>query len=585
MHIIRNAGEKKMSSIAGEMINFEVGRRLFTNGAYIPPASGQHTPAYSPIVVDGVRVIIKPTYGFLYIDNHTLGSDELVYGDNNDTKLERWAKLLAKKIQEIQTLVPEAELTKYGRKNQYFPLETGEDGFTSTKMRSKTFDTKFIRIGGKLSNTNLDRAILYCGAWNDVARIQEHFGIARFTWVICQFEQLLHGIAASCAKPDVDKALLSYFTLVYDPNYCIRSIETIQSPNASAAIESVGRELTLKDLSFTREFIPIFSGGIIKLDEIIKNYNADNDDSESQNSSTPVPVAPIVPAAAGTGTVSVMNEPIMNHITMQKMISLLSHIPKEKLRFPAYIPGLDRIPAHMKLTYCSKRLGAVELMKQFGRMRFADLHGITNLPIRAITAQVYDIAYSNVVINNISMPNDVCKKCGTPLYDLIYLTYAASSDRECFAYCQICMHSIFSPYDEIIKTDDIYNATTLYQGCAVLAKTAYPRTYNQVVDKIPDPDVRSIVRNMYMNKNNTMIRVGIDKILFMGCTEESNKAKQLLNSKIYIGVTNLGMFLEYCYGGGYISGDVTAQKFLGSFADTIYQNSVLFPLSITNQSL
>lgn len=586
MNIIRNAGNKRMSTIAGEMINFEVGKRLFVNGAYIaPPKDGSHEPVYGNISVDGVKLLIKPTFGFLFIDQRTLTSDELSYGDVTDSKLERWTKLLAKKIQDIEGAVTAAEMTKYGRKMAYFPLETGEDGFTSTKMRSKTFDTKYIREGTFVTKTNLDRAIVYGGSMGSNA-ISEYFGIARFTWIIYPFERLLNGIAEAAANPRVDKALLGYFSFVYDPNFFIKSSSSGHIQNG---IESLGRELKLTDFSCVNDIMPIYSGGLLKLEDLIdianKNAKGTKDDTsetstspDSQDSAPSSPSDESLNPTAPFGSVNTLNKRIMSEIGMESLMKVLKRVPIETLRFPGYIPGISEKTREYRIVYCPKRLGAIELMRQFGIMINDYPKELIDMPIRAIptTTQVFEIRYVDVSIDNAPAPNDVCKRCKTPLYDSIYLLYVNQQDKNCTAYCQICMHSVFNTAGEVVHGTDLYDAHALYHGAAVLAKTMYPRSVNQVIDMIPNDKVREIVRGFY-SKTNTMITTTNGKLLFINCTTASNKAKSLLDSKIYIGAQDMSTYLEYCYGN--VEGTPSTHEFLGAYASVIYQNSILFPIA------
>lgn len=585
MNIIRNAGNKRMSTIAGEMINFEVGKRLFVNGVYtIPP----HEPIYGSISIDGVKLLIKPTFGFLFIDQRTLTSDELSYGDATDSNLERWTKLLAKKIQDIDGAVTAAEMTKYGRKMAYFPLETGEDGFTSTKMRSKTFDTKYIREGTKINKNNLDRAIVYGGQMAS-SSVNEYFGIARFTWVIYPFERLLNGIAEAASHPQVDKALLGYFSFVYDPNFIIKPTGSFGSAQNGGNIEITGRELKLTDLSCVNEIMPIYSGGLLKLEDIINMSNKDtkNQDSASQGSQDSSPSSPGEEALSpGTlaGSISTSMTRYISIIGMEQLMRALKKTPIEVLRFPGYVPGISNIMLGYRITYCPKRFGAIEIMRQFG-ITFNE-NVVSNIfPIRAISTQVFEIKYADVIIDNVTAPNDVCGKCRTPLYDSIYLIYALQQDKKSTAYCQICMHSVFDVSGGIVHGTDLYDAHTLYQGSAVLAKTLYPRTVNQVIDMIPNDQVREIVRSFY-SKNNTPVamlssgQASGESLLFINCTATSNKAKSLLDSKIYIGVQKIATYLEYCFGS--CEASPSAQEFLGTHASVIYQNSILFPISIVH---
>jgi hypothetical protein len=536
MHIIRNAGDKKMSFIAGEMINFEVGKMLFDGGVY---KNQPHDNVYHNIQSDGVKLLIKPAFGFLYVDEQTLDSGVIPEGVD---KLERWTKLLSEKIQTMDDTISKAEMIKYGRRDSYFSLETGDDGFTSTKVKSDTRDTKFYTVGEKIKAKNLDRAVIYGLTSGSLQKIFDCFGYARFTWVVYPMRYLLQKIVDMAIQCDDDNIALDYFSLVYDPNYIIKQTGT----PLRDSIESVNRDLLITDIYCINKYAPILSIGLVQVADIIKSKKPDVND----------------------------------HSPEAKLNSELYAIKSgnsQSLKYVGYAPGLSVWNNLRKIKYCRVRLGALEIMKQLHNPAYSIS---TYYRIVALNKQIYEINYSDVTIDNSPAPNDVCKNCGTPLYDNIYLTYTKQTDKCCYAYCHICMHSVYNvdgshtPYSIINKS-----CITLYDNIEILAKTTYPRTTNQIIDLIPNDSVREIVRSFYSN-NNTYISA-YEPLLFINCTADSNKANKLLDSKIYVGFKLLTAYVEYCTGQNTAS-NISAKEFFGSYATTVHQNSILIPLDFVD---
>jgi hypothetical protein len=588
--VIRNAGTKKMSTIIGEMLNFEVGRRMFVDGVYQPlPVDKKdkvnnggkekdtldHAP-FRVLTFDGVTVRLKPTFGFLYVDESILKTQETQGADGG---LDKWIKILSKRITEVEREVPPALLEKYGRRNTYFPIETGEDGFTSTKLRTKTFDTEYVKQGKHVERGNIDRAIID-GGTTPLTTIKEEFGRARFTWVIYPIERLLHGIGAGAINPAVDKAIQLTLTMVYDPKSMLKPKNTtlVEFPNSS--LEFCHTEFSLCDMVAFNQILPVYSGGVLSIENLVKKLKAKKSTVESDTSVTESVVEEESIDSSSTtepqSIVSLIEKKHKENLSLDKMLASrsLKSLPIHKIRYPGFVPGWNL--NNFRILYCPTRLGALELIRQMGvpYTLYANEDSLAHVPIRNLEVPVFDT--KQAIIDNSPDANDVCKKCKTPLYDVIYVTYATQSDKTCKAYCHICMHSVFSSDGSLwTYPDAVASVTTLYQGCAVLAKYRFPRSVDKVIDMIESEEVKTIVRGFY-SKHNT--NIGND-FLFINCTITSNTSKVLLDSKVYIGITDLDRYIEWCYKEDYYV-QPKINEFMGSFKETVFQNSIIFPITI-----
>lgn len=581
--IIRNAGPNKMSTIIGEMLNFEVGRRLFVDGVYIQPSveskskdgskstDKEHEP-YRTLVFDGVKVLIKPTFGYLFLDSSVVDMGET---DVASPTLDKWTKLLARRIVDLESTIPTMLLIKYGRRDAYFPVETGEDGFTTMKMRMRTFDTEYVKPTGRI-RTNPDRVIISGRVGYDN---KEDFGHARFTWVVHPLETLFHGLLAAAASPDVTKATNAYFTFIYDPRRILSPNDTTLVQNPKSVIELCNKELIATDIDCMHQILPIMSGGLLKLEDLISNLKlaTTGDDDETTQDLSSGPSEP-----SETQITIAPDEKFNRLLQISKIVGsrYLRRLSIDKLRFPGFIPGIQGGLTGYRIAYCPKRLGAIEIIRQLGTVAVSGNHihpdALMSVPIKSLNMNVYDIRYQDVFIDNVSVPNDLCKQCKTPLYDDIYLTYQNQSDKFAKAYCHVCMHAVFVAgqlCNPSVSYVDAASITTLYQGCSVLAKTRYPRSVDKVIDTIESEQVREIVRGFY-SPHNTVI---YNNLLFINCTAEANEAKTLLDSKVLIGFTDLDFYLRYCHEDMYPEPKIG--EFMGEFRSMIFKNSVLFPIT------
>jgi hypothetical protein len=252
-------------------------------------------------------------------------------------------------------------------------------------------------------------------------------------------------------------------------------------------------------------------------------------------------------------------------------------------RYPGFIPGLN-CSTRYRISYCPKRLGAIELMKQLGRFPVDEFtYNNNRVPIRPIdpTVDVFDVAYKDVVIDNTPFKNDVCAKCQTPLYDNVYLTYITHDSPTAKAYCPTCMHTEFLENGEMFLGNQNPHhptpTTRLYNNHRVLAKTTYPTTYNQVIDLVENETVKEVLRGMY-SKKSTVVRHHTNPALLW---LDFNHTQQEYQDKIYVGFDDLNKYFDFCYNSQEYS--PTKSLLLGVNEDNVFKHTVLFPISFIRE--
>ena len=188
---------------------------------------------------------------------------------------------------------------------------------------------------------------------------------------------------------------------------------------------------------------------------------------------------------------------------------------------------------------------------------------------------VYDIPEAQ--IDNTPFPNDACAKCLTPLYDEIYLTYNTINSPTAKAYCQVCMHSTYHQNGQIYLGEirQEMTLTRLYHGSSVLARTKYPRSYNQVIDMVPNETIKEILRSMYSKKNTVITQHDFPTLLFTDC--QANQTE--FDTNIYVGFTALSHYFDYCYQKSSTqSVKPTRNQFMGLREQQIFERAVLYPI-------
>lgn len=531
MRFIRKDNGNLLQAIACEMINFETNRKIFVNSVLNPSASvdkSTDVEINTQIIVDGVKVLIKPVFGIIYMDMREVSD------------YERWVKLLAKRIESLDQQHQEI-ISRYTP--AYVQVETGDAGFTSMKIKIPTAGTKMLRETAT-SSENLHRIIYACNSAT-LPTMYERIGVAKFTWLIYPIDRLLHGIVKSISEPDIEKGLLSYFTLVYDPKYLISNK---QDPTSNTIV----RDLTAMDIKYINKILPIFSVGELLIEHLVKNYKPEND-----MSSTPAP--------------SVENDSI------QSLASTLRRIPINVIRHPSFIPGII-LNWKCHLAYCPKRFGAIELIRQLGTILINpnqySWYDHFEIPIFPLAKQVHDIQYKDVAISN-TTKNDSCNKCSTPLYDDIYVTYETADSPTCKAYCPVCMHSHYDASDLYISDPTNAQYNTLYDTSEILAKTTYPKSYNQIIDLVRHDQIKAILRAMY-SKRNTLVEKYQSKTFVMLNVDESLLIDKALDETVYIGFTNLDDYLAFYQTNDGFSPSSYAFNTAGEY---LFPKTTLFPIT------
>lgn len=544
MRFIRTSNQTILSTIAGEMLNQEYGKKLFQDGVII---SGNEHQMLTEICYDGVKILIKPNFGVLYVDDRI----EAIREDYT-----RWVKLLTSRVEALASYIP----AQYDRSKQFTTVECGEDGFTSMKIKISYNGTKYFKESAQPPKASLERAV-YAAQSAHINSFRDKIGLARFTWIVYPLNRIYGGIIAGAENPDVQKALLSYFTLIYDPTYVVRD-------NTNPQNDTILRDLTLNDVKYANKVLPLYSAGELNNEEIIDRLNTKIDPkSETPNIDQSVQLT-----QDDSSDRAIMQVSLDNIITQNKF-------KINQLRYPGFIAGLQTTNVN-RIMYCPKRLGAIELIKQLGRFPLDQLiHHNMKVPIRPITQDVYDAA--DVQIDNTPFPNDSCAKCLTPLYDDIYLTYNTIHSPTAKAYCPVCMHSCYQPNGYVflgnIDPMHIDSFTRLYHSTSVLAKSKYNRTYNQVIDLISNDTIKEILRGMYSKRNTVVSEYGENTLLFTDC--QTNQID--LESRIYVGFTNLNQYYEYCYLDAVLANtrySPTRYNFMGAREQQFFERACLYPL-------
>ena len=260
MRFIRGTNQGILGVIAGEMLNQEYGKKLFHEGKYID------TPVHetaSDLCFDGVKVLIKPNFGLLYVDDRVDSiSDDYI----------RWVKLLTTRI---ETLAKEISPVYTDRSKQFTTVDCGEDGFTSMKIKIPYSGTKYLKESAVPPKSTYER-VIYAAQMAQITTFREKIGIARFTWIVYPLSRIYHGISAASESPDAQKALLSYLTLVYDPSYVIRDCNNPMN-------DTIRCDLTLNDIKYVKQVLPLFSAGELTTDDLINRLKPKREDPKRRN--------------------------------------------------------------------------------------------------------------------------------------------------------------------------------------------------------------------------------------------------------------------------------------------------------------
>ena len=530
MRFIRAAGENLLSLIAGQMINFETNRKIFVNGTFT--SQDEYEPNQT-INIDGVKIIIKPVFGLVYVDLSEIGD------------YENWVKLLAKRVKLLEELHLNI-LSKYMQ--NHIQVETGAVGFTSLKIKIATNGTKTLHETSFCRDKST-RVIYSCNAAS-LQSMYERIGIAKFTWLVYPIKKLIDTITNSVTNPDVNGGILSYFTLVYDPKYIISNK---QDPSQ----DTIFRDITITDIKYVNKIIPIFTDGELKLENLVKRTKTE-------------------PTQHTPGLTSLVN----NMFSMKTLVLLLGKPSIQILRHPCYIPGLNANPG-FKLMYCKKRFGAIELIRQLGTLYLDPIKDYFNdmfhIPIFPLTKEVHNIEYKDVQISN-THDNTKCNKCNTPLYDKIYVTFDTVDSPICKAYCSVCMHSRYEN-EFIIALTAPDTCTMLCDLPAIIAITTYPRNYNHVIDLVSNDNIKDILRAMYSINNMIIDKYQTPEMVFLNCSPAMITNREL-DSTVYVGFNNINNYIEYFE--PYIDQYMPSSEVFTTNYNYIMPKVIHFPITFVN---
>lgn len=504
MRVIRSNDAK---TVAGEMLNFELGKKMFANGKYL---EAPHEP-YENIYFEGVKTTIKRNFGIIYTHG----------GFSFD---ENFATL----IDDMMNLIP-YELCN---RNGYIPLECSDNGFTTMKAKINFSSDTVVETGNyKLSITNFERVI-----WNrsggEGRDIFEYIGLNKFTWMIMGFSQLINNITRNATTPTHRDHLLEYFTIIHDVNSYI-------TPSNDEYMEILDNNLKLTDFKFMKVISPITSYGMLSTEKIIEKLT---EYKKQKKKKLTEPNGKIKPD-------------IIDLYLEDQHRSELTFYNFKNIKNPAYVPNLKYITNN--ILYCNKRLGAFEIIKNLGDANkykinkhnsyYGSYDLSESLTIVPIDRSVHAVNYNDIIINNtLNMSiktsdhgheNDKCFYCGTPLYGDVYGIFP-ENNNECVAVCPICMHTNWDiknsklPYYGMRKND----VGTIYSTSlnSIIAKFQYPRSVDQVIDMINmDDHYKDIIRSMY-NPNN--YKWTSNNVIYFNYPYEGKP--------IYVGTNYIGQYMS-----------------------------------------
>jgi hypothetical protein len=346
---------------------------------------------------------------------------------------------------------------KFDPLQTYSPLETGSDHFTILKVKH-SLDTT---TSSKYAYDIFKRRI-YHNENGD--KLEKVIGNGRFTWVIYSLEQLIDDISNFLnRKIPIECQLVS---IIYDPD------NILNYQNNTVQISNV----TFKNFKSCKNLLTISAFGEINGEFINKN-------AESTN-------------------------PLIKDLVDQY---------KNYSDRPEYHAGWYQNSSSIIL--CEKRRGAFELIRHYGN--FSMFLGNMYLPICVVTQAVYEVEYSDIVIDNspYSKSNHICFNCDTPLYDDIYVIFRNKNVNIGSACCAVCLHSRFN---EEKKAD--HTGQYLYNNQNVLGRTKYPKSVEQLILAIDTDDVvKEILIQSF--KNLYAEEYGLGKLMLLNFPNTSSKKK------------------------------------------------------------
>jgi len=524
MRFIKNVANP-MAVIAGEMLNIECGKKIFDNGVLIP---GDRHGTYPDIQHEGVRTIITTNYGIIYIP--VLG------GNINGLLANNWVINLKNTVSEL-TGVANHLLKKYGRLDSYECIDTGECGFTSTKAKHNSYGnlTYVCNTNRYISIKNLDRVIWVFPDCTEKKLATELRG-NRFTWMINDMDSLITTAVNNTISPNPSGFVDSYISICYDVN------------NVFDVQDVLKRDLIATDLKSINEIVPIHSFGLIdkkfvKLSaKCFKGEIKKRKDVRTQLAS----IVSMIPKAQFDYNIeqSVPTDVYTNHQPLMVGYKLIFH---KKLKggfelirqlglWKVYINLVrsNHIKTHRVDNSLVVNLSHVEIDNTV----FPQKHkwDPRNVP-RATTDELNDFETETTdELKQIPVPNDRCWHCHTPLCGKIYMAFDKnSSSNRGVAICGVCVCLKFDTSGlYVIRTWDM---KPLITDNMRIAQTTFPRTTDQVIDRITVDKVQEIVRSMFTNAKIITAKRPKDSIL-----NQLSVVLLTTDDRAYVGVDSISNY-------------------------------------------
>lgn len=486
MHFVRSR-DTKNRVIAGEMLNIECGKKIFNNGVLIDDNHHQTCP---DIQYEGVRTIIKSNFGILFVPNN----NEKIEG----TTVRKWVESINITLSEMRE-ESLSLLKKYGRIDAYECIETGENGFTSTRVKrfSENTHTNIVINTHEISSKNFERVFWIFPDMFSANNSQ--LCKNRFTWAVRSNTKLLIDVCSSVTIPDIDTSIQSYLSICYDPD------NWFNTPNI------VKKNLTISDIKFMGKFLPIHTFGIIDekfIDDCRNCFRG----------------SPTKKAKALTNVGKLMNSPnlIKNEL--------------ESYSFKDGVTNYTPIMTKYRIVYSQSKKGCYSIINILGNSIFASIvmpHSSTaensfgshevsfadvtidNTIFTPHNKYCIDVSDDTPVADDTPIPNDRCWQCHTPLYDDIYMAFKAGSQLpKGIAICPICAHTNFNHSFKDPTVRKYKHGVSIFSDDMIVGKTKFPRSCADVINMIEDVNISSVIHSMF-SKQTKIINVKVNQALYV----------------------------------------------------------------------
>jgi hypothetical protein len=334
MRYFDNSDGKWFHKVAGEMMNLETGKKLYSKGVR-KPIEIKKAKSYPRFQYDGITTTIIASMGVVYLPNHM---------DLHDTSRQLFQTLNEFSIKYCREL-----RTDESHLNRYTHLESGNDHFTSLKAKNNLLDTSF----GKGPFDNLMRRIYVP---NTSERLDKLVG-SRFTWFVLNHDNLLDNIE-NYINPRIPIAA-QLTSILYDPNKHFNYTDNYVLDD----------NITFRNLRICKGIISV--NAFMDLTRDVMAIKTEIDDLEEVG-----PECKVLPKYIGA-------------------IKELQSYFKNYSKYPEFIPGFTLNEWNIKL--CSKRRGRFEIIRQFGDFTIYNTNTkVVIYPIKDIYEVSYDeITISN----------------------------------------------------------------------------------------------------------------------------------------------------------------------------------------------